>query len=149
MAAFASGQAKVNIVFWLTTYLPCWEFSAVVPQKRVYSVPDPDPEIRGGGWSSRPLDKRGGSGKSFLRASVWSKNKGEAGPLTWIRHCNWSRHSVHQNKQTPLPKFCIGFVFHFSCVWQSSQEKLKTLERFRVKVTDKGKREIQVENVSM
>ena len=60
MAAFASGQAEVNTVLRLTTYLPCCEFSAVVPQKRVYSVPDPDPEIREGGWSSRPLDKGGG-----------------------------------------------------------------------------------------
>ena len=61
MAAFASGQAEVNTVLRLTTYLPCWEFSAVVPQKRVYSVPDPDPEIKGG-RSSRPLDKGGGGG---------------------------------------------------------------------------------------
>ena len=101
-----------------------------------------------GGRSSRPLDKGGWSRKIFLRASVLSKNKGGAGPLPWIRHCYWSRHLVHQNKQTPSPKFCIGFVFHFSCVWQSSQEKLKTFERFRVKFTGKGKREIQVENVS-
>ena len=49
MAAFASGQAEVNTVLRLTTYLPCCEFSAFVPQKRVYSVPDPDPEVRGGG----------------------------------------------------------------------------------------------------
>ena len=46
---------------------------------------DPDLEIRGGGWSSRPLDKGGGpvSKKrifSALRASVWSKNKGLAEP---------------------------------------------------------------------
>ena len=142
MAAFASGQAEVNTVLWLTTYLPCWEFSAVVP-------PDPDPEIKGG-RSFRPLDKGGGVGleKIFLRASVLSKNKGGAGPLSWIRHCYWSRHLVHQNRQTPSPKFCVGFVFHFSCVWQSSKEKLKTLERFIVKFTAKGKREIQVENVS-
>ena len=87
MAAFASGQAEVNTVLRLTTYLPCCEFSAVVPQKRVYSVPDPDPEIRGGGRSSRPLDKGGGLEKNFLRASVLSKNRGGAGPLPWIRHC--------------------------------------------------------------
>ena len=150
MAAFASGQPEVNTVLRLTTYLPCCEFSAVVPQKRVYSVPDPDPEIRGGGWSSRPLDKGGGVvwKNIFLRASVLSNNNGGARPLSWIRHCYWSRHLVHQNKQTPSPKFCIGFVFHFSCVWQSSQEKLKTFERFRVKFTAKDKREIQVENVS-
>ena len=61
MAAFASGQAEVNTVLRLTTDLPCCEFSAVVPQKRVYSVPDPDPEIKGG-RSSRPLDKGGGGG---------------------------------------------------------------------------------------
>ena len=149
MAAFASGQAEVNTVLRLTTYLPCWEFSAVVPQKRVYSVPDPDPEIKGG-RSSRPLDKGGGVvwKNIFLRASVLSNNNWGAGPFSWIRHCYWSRHLVHQNKQTPSPKFCIGFVFHFSCVWQSSKEKLKTLERFRVKFTAKAKREIQVENVS-
>ena len=47
---------------------------------------DPHLEIRGrgGGGSSRPLDKRGGGGlqKIFspLRASVWSKNKGGGPP---------------------------------------------------------------------
>ena len=78
-----------------------------------------------------------------LRASVWSKTKGgrAPGPLPWIRHCYWPRHSIHKNKQTPSPKICIAFVFHFSCVLQSSQEKLKTLERFRVKFTAIGKRQ--------
>ena len=42
-------------------------------------MPFPDLEIRGGGWSSRPLDKgEGPSPKklfSALRASGWSKNK--------------------------------------------------------------------------
>ena len=78
-----------------------------------------------------------------LRASVWSKTKGgrAPGPLPWIRHCYWPRHSIHKNKQTPSPKICIAFVFHFSCVLQSSQEKLKTLERFRVKFTANGKRQ--------
>ena len=57
------------------------------------AVPDPDLEIRGGGGSSRPLDKGEGGvvlAKNFsaLRASVWSTNKGGAppGPLAWIRH---------------------------------------------------------------
>ena len=61
---------------------------------------DPDREMRcggggavgGGEQSSRPLEKGGGpvSKKFFsvLQASVWSKNKGGAGPLPlpWIRH---------------------------------------------------------------
>ena len=44
--------------------------------------PDSDLEMRwgeGGGWSSRPLDKRGRSLKKLfltLRPLVWSKNKG-------------------------------------------------------------------------
>ena len=50
---------------------------------------DPDLQIRwrggggGGGRSSRPLDKGEAVSKnifSVLRASVWSKNKGEGGP---------------------------------------------------------------------
>ena len=52
--------------------------------------PDPDPEISGGGRSSRTLDKGGGSvfPKIFLalQASVWWKNKGRGrdppGPST-------------------------------------------------------------------
>ena len=50
--------------------------------------------------------------------------------------------SIKTNKQTNTlasPKFCIAFVFHFSCVLQSSQEKIKTLERFRKKFTVNGK----------
>ena len=48
-------------------------------------MPDPHLEIRGA-RSSRPLDKGGGGRSpkkknSVLRASVWSKNKGGAGPL--------------------------------------------------------------------
>ena len=49
----------------------------------------------GEGWSSRPLDKRGGGGShkklfSTLRPLVWSKNKGGwTGPLSWIRQCNY------------------------------------------------------------
>ena len=46
-------------------------------------MPDPHLEIRGA-RSSRPLDKGGQSPKkkiSVLRASVWSKNKGETRPL--------------------------------------------------------------------
>ena len=46
-------------------------------------MPDPDLEIRGGGGSSRPLDKGGRSPpKHFLalRASFWSKNKGGPAP---------------------------------------------------------------------
>ena len=68
---------------------------------RVLAVPDTDLEIREWGQSSRPLEKGEGGGglgavsknlKKFfsaLRASVWSKNKGEPGPpgpLPWIRH---------------------------------------------------------------
>ena len=49
---------------------------------------------KGGGGSSRPLDKGEGGvvlAKNFsaLRASVWSTNKG-GGSLPWIRH--WTRH---------------------------------------------------------
>ena len=61
---------------------------------RVLAVPDTDLEIRDWGQSSKPLEK-GGWGRSpknskkffsALRASVWYKNKGEPGPLPWIRH---------------------------------------------------------------
>ena len=50
-------------------------------------MPDPDLEIRVGGRSSRPLDKRGGRRSpkknfSALRASVWSKTKGLGGSAT-------------------------------------------------------------------
>ena len=53
-----------------------------------YALADPDLQIRwsgggGGGRSSRPLDKGEAVSKnifSVLRASVWSKNKGEPGP---------------------------------------------------------------------
>ena len=42
------------------------------------SVPDPDLEIRGaglGGWSSRPLEGRGGSPKTIARCSpCWPLN---------------------------------------------------------------------------
>ena len=61
---------------------------------RVLAVPDTDLDIREWGRSSTPLEKGGGGVgtvskklKIFfaaLRASVWSKNKGEPGP--WIRH---------------------------------------------------------------
>ena len=62
---------------------------------RVLALPDADLEIRDWGQSSKPLEKGGGWGRSpknskkifsALRASVWSKNKGEPGPLPWIRH---------------------------------------------------------------
>ena len=48
------------------------------------TVPDPDFEIKGGGWSSRLLDKGRGDWsrkKIFpaLRALVWSKNRGGRG----------------------------------------------------------------------
>ena len=59
-------------------------------------MPDTVLEIRDLDQSSKPLEKGGGGGgrspknsKKFfsaLRASVWSKNKGEPGPLPWIRH---------------------------------------------------------------
>ena len=107
MAAFASGQAEVNTVLRLTTYLPCCEFSAVVPQKRVYSVPDPDPEIREGGWSSRPLDKGGGGGleKFFFGPQFGPKIRGEPDPspgsATVIDRDTWS---VKTNKH-PRPNF--------------------------------------------
>ena len=67
-----------------------------------YGCAGPDLDMRGGGWSSRPLDKGGGGGwtglqKRFwaLRASVLSKNKGGPGPspgsaTVWFRvggHC--------------------------------------------------------------
>ena len=61
---------------------------------RVLAVPDTVLEIRDWGQSSKPLEK-GGWGRSpknskkffsALRALVWSKNKGEPGPLPWIRH---------------------------------------------------------------
>ena len=61
---------------------------------RVLAVPDTDLEIRDWGQSSKPLEK-GGWGRSpknskkifsALRASVWSKIKGEPGPLPRIRH---------------------------------------------------------------
>ena len=49
-----------------------------------YALADPDLQIRWrGGRSSRPLDKGEAVSKnifSVLRASVWSKNKGEPGP---------------------------------------------------------------------
>ena len=56
--------------------------------ERTWPVPDPDLEIRGGPWSSRPLQKGGGRGgglvskKIFLalRASVWFKNRGGVAP---------------------------------------------------------------------
>ena len=107
MAAFASGKAEVNTVLRLTTYLPCCEFSAVVPQKRVYSVPDPDPEIRGG-RSSRPLDKGGGgwSGKTFFFGPQFCPIIiGEPGPspgsATVIDRDTWS---IKTNKH-PRPNF--------------------------------------------
>ena len=62
---------------------------------RVLALPDTDLEIRDWSQSSKPLEKGGGWGRSpknskkffsALRASVWSKNKGEPGPLPWIRH---------------------------------------------------------------
>ena len=63
---------------------------------RVLTVLDTVLEIRDWGQSSKPLEKGGGgwgrspknSKKRFsaLRASVWSKIKGEPGPLRWIRH---------------------------------------------------------------
>ena len=63
---------------------------------RVLTVLDTVLEIRDWGQSSKPLEKgEGGWGRSpknsknffsALRASVWSKNKGEPGPLPWIRH---------------------------------------------------------------
>ena len=88
MAAFASGQAEVNTVLRLTTYLPCWEFSAVVP-------PDPDPEIKGG-RSSRPLNKGGGVvwKKFFFGPQFCPKIRGEPGPspgsATVIDRDTWS-----------------------------------------------------------
>lgn len=54
---------------------------------------DPNLQIGDGGRSSRPCDKGGTRSKFFflaLKASVLSKNKGEAGlpgPLPGIRHC--------------------------------------------------------------
>ena len=62
---------------------------------RVLTVLDTVLEIRDWGQSSKPLEKGGGWGRSpknskkifsALRASVWSKIKGEPGPLRWIRH---------------------------------------------------------------
>ena len=62
---------------------------------RVLTVLDTVLEIRDWGRSSKPLEKGGGWGRSpknskkifsALRASVWSKIKGEPGPLRWIRH---------------------------------------------------------------
>ena len=51
---------------------------------RARSVADPDLQIAGGGRSSRPWNKGGGSvSKKFfsaLRASFWSKNKGGGPP---------------------------------------------------------------------
>ena len=56
---------------------------------RFLAVPDTDLEITEWGQSSRPLEKVAGWGRSpkssknsfsALRASVWSKNKGEPGP---------------------------------------------------------------------
>ena len=64
----------------------------------MWSVADPDLQIRGRGGHPDPEIKGGGRGgglkkKSFLalRASVWSENKGGGRApryLTWIRH--WS-----------------------------------------------------------
>ena len=59
-----------------------------------WPVADPDLQIRGGGHSSRPLDKGGGGGaqKNFfppLGPQFGSKKReaGRAGPLPWICHC--------------------------------------------------------------
>ena len=56
------------------------KFSTELTYKKRYPAPDTDLEIRGVGGSSRSLDK-GGAGLqnlfSALRASVWSKNRGE------------------------------------------------------------------------
>ena len=44
-----------------------------------FELPDPEFEIRGGGRSSRLLEKRRGRSQKFFgghRASIWSKNKG-------------------------------------------------------------------------
>ena len=53
------------------------------------TVPDPDLEIREGGGGGHPDPEIVGTPSpkffSALRASVWSKNKGD-GPLSWIRH---------------------------------------------------------------
>ena len=50
----------------------------------LHAVPDPDLEIRGGGGSSRPLDKgRGGLPKTFFRPfgpQFGLKKEGEPGP---------------------------------------------------------------------
>ena len=53
--------------------------------KRIASVADPDPQIRGGGGHPDSEIRGGGGGfqKPFfsdLRASVWSRNKGGPGP---------------------------------------------------------------------
>ena len=74
----------------------------------VVTVPDLDFEM-GGERSSRHLDKgRGWSPKTFfspLRTSVWSKNRGGAGPsgpLPWIRPCVNSESYLVDIIVTPL-----------------------------------------------
>ena len=66
------------------------------PITDIFTVPDADLEIKGGGGrSSRPLDKGGARSPlkifSTPRGSVWFKNNGGGseppGPLPWIRHC--------------------------------------------------------------
>jgi len=53
-------------------------------------VPDPDLEIGGGGWSSRPLDKGGGrvSKKNYSALQFGLKIRGGwlPVPLPWIPH---------------------------------------------------------------
>ena len=73
-------------------------------------VPYPDLEIRGrGGAVIQTLRKKGGrSPKRFfsaLRVSVWSKNKGTGGGLSWIRHCD-----QHCYRLFPIRAFSIPFL---------------------------------------
>ena len=71
-------------------------------------MPDPDPEIRGGGgWSSRPLDKGGGGGleKVFFGPQFGPKIRGEPGPSPGsVTVIDRDTQSIKTNKH-PCPNF--------------------------------------------
>ena len=62
---------------------------------------------------------------TFSRAQFFKNLHQKWTSKTAIRHLYISHDAPHL--PPPPPKFCITFVFHFSCVLQPSQEKLNTM----------------------
>ena len=85
----------------------------------LFTVPDPDLEIGGGGESRGPVSKRNVFGPS---ASVWSKNKGwgAPGPFRWIRH--WFLFSLRHTLQVSQFVESITSTL-FSCWFISLKKK--------------------------